>query len=115
MINFLNQQNAYSGYNGQSQNDVINLGQKKQVNPQILFDNSWGIAGAGILSDQNSQVWLIKDVTDLGTVVRLCGTTGVVDLILLKSGADPSDNNNYLRKRFYFSGNNYSYQQTLLY
>ena len=115
MINFLNQQNAYSGYNGQSQNDVINLGQKKQVNPQILFDNSWSVAGAGILSDQNNQVWLIKDVTDLGTVVRLCGTTGVVDLILLKSGADPSDNNNYLRKRFYFSGNNYSYQQTLLY
>jgi S1-C subfamily serine protease len=115
MINFSNQQNTYSGYNGQSQNDVINLGQKRQVNPQILFDNSWSIAGAGILSDQNSQVWLIKDVTDLGTVVRLCSTTGIVDLILLKSGADPSDTNNYLRKRFYFSGNNYSYQQTLLY
>ena len=66
IISFSNQQNTYSSRKGQDQNDVINLGQKKQMNPQILFDNSWTVTGAGILSDQSSQVWLIKDMTDLG-------------------------------------------------
>ena len=115
IISFSNQQNTYSSYKGQDQNDVINLGQKKQMNPQILFDNSWTVAGAGILSDQMNQVWLIKDMTDLGTVIRLCGTTGIVDLILLKTGTDPANADNYIRKRFYFSGNNYINQETLLY
>lgn len=115
IINFSNQQNGYSSYNGQQQNDAINLGQKKQVNPQALFNNTWSVAGAGILSDQTNQIWIVKDMTDLGTVIRLCSTTGIVDLILFQNGTDASNANNYIRKRFSFSGNNYITQQTLLY
>ena len=114
IINFSNQ-NTHSPYSSQNQNDLINLNNKRAINPQILFTNSWVIAAAGIYSDQTSQIWIVKDMTDLGTVLRLCGTTGVVDLILLRSGSDPSNIDNYIRKRFVLSGRNFIYQQTLWY
>ena len=106
-------ENAYSSYN--DQNDLINLGQKKVMNSQALFQNNWIIAAAGIISDQTNQIWIVKDMADLGMVLRLCGTTGISDMILFKAGADPANEDNYVRKRFVLSGRNFIYQQTLWY
>ena len=114
IISFSNP-NTSSSYNNQLQNDLVTLGQKKVIDPKTLFNNSWAIAAAGIFSDQTSQIWIVKDMADLGTVLRLCGTTGIIDLILLRTGADPSKADNYIRKRFVLSGRNFIYQQTLWY
>jgi hypothetical protein len=111
-ISFSNQ-NTYSSYN--NQNELINLGQKKIMDSQALFQNNWIIAAAGIFSDEINQIWLVKDMTDFGMVLRLCGISGIVDMILFKAGTDPANEDNYVRKRFTLSGRNFIYQETLWY
>jgi len=104
-----------SAENSGAFNETINLGTKTKVTSNLLFKNDWTIIGGGVYSEDNSQVWTIKDATDAGTILRLCGENGFIDLILLKKGADPKVSSNYLVKRLIFSENNYIRRQSLWY
>lgn len=113
-LNFFDRK-IYSSYQKTATEDILNLGQKNNLTSDVLFNSEWLVVGAGLLAGQNSQIWTVKDVTDLGTALRLCGTNGVVDLVLFRKGTNPSDDNNYISKRFVLSGRDYVYKQTLWY
>ena len=113
-LNFFDK-GIYSAYRKTATESILNLGKKNYLSSDVLFNNDWLVVGAGILAAQNSQIWTVKDVTDMGTALRLCGTSGIVDLILFRNGANASDESNYISKRFILSGRDNVDKQTLWY
>jgi hypothetical protein len=73
------------------------------------------VVASGIVSRNNSMVWKIKDNADLGTALRLCATTGIVDFVLFRKGSSSRNQENYLQKRFILSGSDFLQKQTLWY
>lgn len=114
-INF-SDPNRYSGYRNKAAEGIWYVGSNSSSLPSsVLFGNDWIVVAAGIMSKNGSQVWRVYDAADLGAALRLCGSTGVADLVLFKKGSNPEDNNNYIQKRFVLSGNDAVYKQTLWY
>lgn len=114
MLNFFDRK-MYTDFQKSSTESLLNLGQKVNMNSDVLFSSEWMVVGAGYLGNNSSQIWTVKDIIDLGTTLRLCSTNGIVDLVLFRRGSNPNDENNYFRKRFILSGNNYINKQTLYY
>ncbi len=106
---------GFSSYGNNSSGDAFELENKTKISSAVLFGNEWMVIGGGVYAESNSQIWTIKDLTDMGTVLRLCGENGFVDLILLRKGSDPKVASNYVAKRFIFSGANYIRRQSLWY
>jgi serine protease DegQ len=113
-LNFFDRK-IYSNYQQSATENILNIGKKSKLSSDVLFDGDWLVVAAGLLNGENSQIWTVKDVTDLGTTLRLCGTNGIIDVVLFRRGADPSDESNYISKRFVLSGRDYIYKQTLWY
>lgn len=61
-------------------------------------------SGFGFIINYNNKDYIITNAHVVQTASSQSGSIYVF-----------TDTNNYLGKRFYFSGNNYTYQQTLLY
>ncbi len=113
-LNFVDKA-TYAGFQKQSTEYISNIGKKNQLTSDVLFTNEWIVVGAGLLSSNGNAVWKVNDDADLGSALRLSGLSGVIDLVLFRKGMDPSDENNYIVKRFMLSGRDYTYKQTLWY
>lgn len=106
---------SYANFQQRATESISNIGKDNQLPKEVLFSNDWIVVAAGILSRNGNSVWKVQDDADLGSALRLSGPTGVVDLVLFKKGSDPSNERNYIQKRFLLSGKDYVYKQTLWY
>jgi serine protease DegQ len=58
----------------------------KKMNGPKVPTGEWQIISAGIKTDGNTNMWFIKNLADLGAVVRIMGNMGYLDLVLQKNG-----------------------------
>ncbi|RVU00129.1 trypsin-like serine protease [Mucilaginibacter limnophilus] len=82
---------------------------------QVIPAGNFQVVGIGLLDEGYESVWRVANLADVGTAARLTGMTGVVDMVLLRAGADPQKEQNYFKKRIGLSTNDKLVQQTLWY
>lgn len=107
--------NKYSSFQKKATEVVNVIGSTNHLTSDVLFGDEWLVVASGIVSRNNSMVWKIKDNADLGTALRLCATTGIVDFVLFRKGSSSRNQENYLQKRFILSGSDFLQKQTLWY
>ena len=105
----------YASFQKTAKENIRTLDDKKSFKSELLFSTEWNLVVAGIYENDNKMFWRVKDLADLGSILRLCGSTGGIDLVLIKRGSDPANTDNYVLKRFLFSGNDDIYTRTLWY
>lgn len=75
----------------------------------------WQILGIGLMEEGNESLWRVNNAADIGTAARLTGMLGVVDIVMFRSGSDPENANNYVKKRIILSDNENMIQSILWY
>lgn len=109
-------QPKYISYKDKSQEGIWYVGgQSNSLPSSTILGKDWIVVAAGVMSKNGNQLWRINDAADLGAALRLCGSTGIADLVLFRKGSNPEDQSNYVQKRFVLSGNDAIYKQTLWY
>ncbi len=76
-----------------------------------MKDNYY-ILAAGIYSESSQNMWLIENLIDFGSVLKLTGSSGVIDMYVMKEG-DSADDIELLRQ--YISGDEDVIKSTLWY
>lgn len=74
--------------------------------------DNYYILAAGIYNENAPNIWLIENYVDLGSVLKLTGTAGVLDMYVLKEGA-PVEDIELLRQ--YLSGDEDVIKSTIWY